>query len=130
MPGFLCAHSVLVGGRLTFSRDVFSLAARGLPKILLVNDVVAVENGARLMAGDQHRDSLWRTGTHKVAYARSTQVMEELFWFTGIVDEAYRFTGRLPCHLEVADWFPARKKTQGHSGKCWSRSSRCIASTP
>lgn len=48
------------------------------PDVLLIDDVVAVENGSRLVAGDLHGELLRDTGPDEVSDRRSSQIVKEL----------------------------------------------------
>src|SRR5438445_8566817 len=57
--------------------DVRRRALHCLAQIVLTGDVVAVEDGARLVPADLHRHALPDAGPHHVAHAAAPQVVEE-----------------------------------------------------
>lgn len=49
-------------------------------KVLSAHNVVAVEDGARLVSADRHGDSLGNTGANEIADSRPTEIVKELRW--------------------------------------------------
>ena len=69
----------------------------GLEQFLFVDDVVAVEDGAGLVAGQEHGDALGDTGADQVAGGGAAAIMEEAGRHAG------RLTGGAPRRAPAAD---------------------------
>jgi hypothetical protein len=78
--------------------NVFGETARCVFEIGLADDVVAVEDGSSLVAGDAHRYPLRDACADQVPDDRATQVVKEFSWQAG------RFARPLPRLAPVADW--------------------------
>lgn len=74
-------------------------SAGSVGKVGSVNDVVALENGARLVATDRHRYALLHAKPAKVADATPSQIVEEQ------IGNARASANRLPDFAEACDWF-------------------------
>ena len=81
-----CAGRVRASaGRLRVVRQIGDELVPGVEQFLLVDDVVAVEDGAALVAGQEHGDPLGDAGADQVAGGGAA----------AIVEEAGRHAGRL-----------------------------------
>src|SRR5881409_1537292 len=92
--------------------DVVTRALHRLTEIVLGRDVVAVEDGARLVPADLHRHALADTGPHHVAHTAAPEVVEEPGRHPALAAiriravhaiEAGLDAGRRPRAAEVAD---------------------------
>ena len=84
-------------GRLGVLRQILHELVAGLEQFLLVDDVVAVEDGAGLVAGQKHGDPLGDTGADQVAGGGAAAVVEEAGRHAG------RLTGGAPRRAPAAD---------------------------
>ena len=69
----------------------------GLEQFLFVDDVVAVEDGAGLVAGQEHGDPLGEAGADQVAGGGAAAIVEEAGRYAG------RLTGGAPRRAPAAD---------------------------
>ena len=83
--------------RLCVLRQIGDQLVAGLEQFLLVDDVVAVEDGAGLVAGQEHGDALGDAGADQVAGGGAAAIMEEAGRHAG------RLTGRAPGRAPAAD---------------------------
>ena len=81
------------GRRLCVLRQIGDQLIPGLEEFLFVDDVVAVEDGAGLVAGQEHGDPLGDAGADQVAGGGAA----------AIVEEAGRHPGRLAGRAPAAD---------------------------
>ena len=65
------------GRRLCVLRQILNELVAGLEQFLFVDDVVAVEDGAGLVAGQEHGDALGDTGADQVAGGGAAAIVEE-----------------------------------------------------
>ena len=91
--GRVCAPA----GRLRLLRQIGDKLIPGLEQFLLVDDVVAVEDGAALVAGQEHGDSLGDAGADQVASGGAAAIVEEAGRHAG------RLTGGAPRRAPAAD---------------------------
>src|SRR5580765_3930910 len=71
-------------------------------QISLAHDVVTIENRARLVPADCHRDTFWDSAPHHVSHGSPTQIMKEQLG-------NFRFCADLcPGDAKVADRFAMR----------------------
>ena len=84
-------------GRLRLLRQILNELVPGLEQFLFVDDVVAVEDGAALVAGQEHGDPLGDTGADQVAGGGAAAVVEEAGRY------ASRLTGGAPRRAPAAD---------------------------
>ena len=85
------------GRRLCVLRQIGDQLIPGLEEFLLVDDVVAVEDGAGLVAGQEHGDALGDTGADQVAGGGAAAIVEEVGRY------ASRLTGGAPRRAPAAD---------------------------
>ena len=78
-------------------RQIGDQLVAGLEQFLLVDDVVAVEDGAGLVAGQEHGDALGDAGADQVAGGGAAAVVEEAGRHAG------RLTGGAPRRAPAAD---------------------------
>ena len=83
--------------RLCVLRQIGDQLIPGLEQFLFVDDVVAVEDGAGLVAGQEHGDPLGDTGADQVAGGGAAAIMEEAGRHAG------RLTGGAPRRAPAAD---------------------------
>ena len=84
-------------GRLRLLRQIRTELVAGLEQFLLVDDVVAVEDGAALVAGQEHGDPLGDAGADQVAGGGAAAIVEEAGRHAG------RLTGGAPRGAPAAD---------------------------
>ena len=97
-------------GRLRLLRQIRTELVAGLEQFLLVDDVVAVEDGAALVAGQEHGDPLGDAGADQVAGGGAAAIVEEAGRHAG------RLTGGAPRGAQRRTGMPSRWKTSGLSG--------------
>ena len=85
------------GRRLCVLLQVGDQLVPGLEQFLFVDDVVAVEDGAGLVAGQEHGDALGDTGADEVAGGGAAAIVEEAGRYAG------RLTGSAPRGTPAAD---------------------------
>ena len=85
------------GRRLCVLRQIGDQLVAGLEQFLFVDDVVAVEDGAALVAGQEHGDALGDTGADQVAGGGAAAIVEEAGRYAG------RLTGGAPRRAPAAD---------------------------
>ena len=83
--------------RLCVLRQIGDQLVAGLEQFLLVDDVVAVEDGAGLVAGQEHGDALGDAGADQVAGGGAAAIVEEAGRY------ASRLTGGAPRRAPAAD---------------------------
>ena len=83
--------------RLGVLRQIGDELVAGLEQFLLVDDVVAVEDGAGLVAGQEHGDALGDAGADQVAGGGAAAIVEEAGRYAG------RLTGGAPRRAPAAD---------------------------
>ena len=83
--------------RLCVLRQIGDELVACLDQFLLIDDVVAVEDGAGLVAGQEHGDPLWDAGADQVAGGGAAAVVEEAGRHAG------RLAGRTPRGAPAAD---------------------------
>ena len=83
--------------RLRLVRQILDELVPGVEQFLLVDDVVAVEDGAALVAGQEHGDSLGHAGADQVAGGGAPAIVEEAGRHPG------RLTGGAPRRAPAAD---------------------------
>ena len=83
--------------RLCVLRQIGDQLVAGLEQFLFVDDVVAVEDGAGLVAGQEHGDALGDTGADQVAGGGAAAVVEEAGRY------ASRLTGGAPRRAPAPD---------------------------
>ena len=83
--------------RLCVLRQIGDQLVAGLEQFLFVDDVVAVEDGAGLVAGQEHGDPLGDTGADQVAGGGAAAIVEEAG------RHASRLTGGAPRRAPAAD---------------------------
>ena len=83
--------------RLCVLRQIGDKLVAGLEQFLLVDDVVAVEDGAGLVAGQEHGDALGDAGADQVAGGGAAAIVEEAG------RHASRLTGGAPRRAPAAD---------------------------
>ena len=83
--------------RLCLLRQIGDKLVASLEQFLLVDDVVAVEDGAALVAGQEHGDSLGHAGADQVAGGGAAAIVEEAGRHAG------RLTGGAPGRAPAAD---------------------------
>ena len=76
--------------RLRLLRQIGDELVPGVEQFLLVDNVVAVEDGAALVAGQEHGDPLGNAGADQVAGGGAAAIVEEAGWHPG------RLAGRAP----------------------------------
>ena len=84
-------------GRLRLLLQIGDKLVAGLEEFLLVDDVVAVEDGAALVAGQEHGDPLGDAGADQVAGGGAAAIVEEAG------RHASRLTGGAPRRAPAAD---------------------------
>ena len=84
-------------GRLRVLRQILDELVAGVEEFLLVDDVVAVEDGAGLVAGQEHGDALGDAGADQVAGGGAPAIVEEAGRHAG------RLTGGAPRRAPAAD---------------------------
>ena len=85
------------GRRLCVLRQIGDQLIPGLEEFLFVDDVVAVEDGAGLVAGQEHGDALGDAGADQVAGGGAAAIVEEAGWHAG------RLAGGAPRRAPAAD---------------------------
>ena len=85
--GRVCAPA---GQRLCLLRQIRNELVPGVEQFLLVDDVVAVEDGATLVAGQEHGDPLGDAGADQVSGGSAAAIVEEAGRHAGCL------TGRAP----------------------------------
>ena len=98
------------GVALCVLRQILHELVAGLEQFLLVDDVVAVEDGAGLVAGQEHGDPLGDTGADQVAGGGAAAIMEEAGRHAG------RLTGGAPRRAPAADGDAVAVEDQGAVG--------------
>ena len=83
--------------RLGVLRQILHELVAGLEQFLLVDDVVAVEDGAGLVAGQEHGDALGDAGADQVVGGGAPAIVEEAGRYAG------RLTGGAPRRAPAAD---------------------------
>ena len=83
--------------RLCVLRQIGDELIPGLEEFLFVDDVVAVEDGAGLVAGQEHGDALGHAGADQVAGGGAAAIVEEAGRHPG------RLAGRAPRRAPAAD---------------------------
>ena len=83
--------------RLCVLRQILHELVASVEQFLLVDDVIAVEDGAGLVAGQEHGDALGDTGADQVAGGGAAAIVEE----AGRYDS--RLTGGAPRRAPAAD---------------------------
>ena len=83
--------------RLRLLRQIGDQLVPGVEQFLLVNNVVAVEDGAALVAGQEHGDPLGNAGADQVAGGGAPAIVEEAGWHPG------RLAGGAPRRAPAAD---------------------------
>ena len=83
--------------RLGVLRQIGDELVAGLEEFLFVDDVVAVEDGAGLVAGQEHGDALGDTGADQVAGGGAAAIVEKAGRYAG------RLTGGAPRRAPAAD---------------------------
>ena len=83
--------------RLCVLRQIGDQLVPGLEQFLFVDDVVAVEDGAALVAGQEHGDPLGDAGADQVAGGGAAAIVEEAGRHPG------RLTGGAPGRAPAAD---------------------------
>ena len=83
--------------RLCVLRQIGDKLVAGFEQFLLVDDVVTVEDGAALVAGQEHGDALGDTGADQVAGGGAAAIVEEAGRHAG------RLTGGAPGRAPAAD---------------------------
>ena len=78
-------------------RQIGDQLVPGLEQFLFVDDVVAVEDGAALVAGQEHGDPLGHAGADQVAGGGAAAIVEEAGRHAG------RLTGSAPRGTPAAD---------------------------
>ena len=84
-------------GRLRLPRQIGDELVAGVEQFLFVDDVVAVEDGAALVAGQEHGDPLGDAGADQVAGGGAAAIVEEAGRHAG------RLTGGAPRRAQAAD---------------------------
>ena len=69
--------------RLRLLRQILDELVPGVEQFLLVNNVVAVEDGAALVPGQEHGDALGNAGADQVAGGGAPAIVEEAGWHPG-----------------------------------------------
>ena len=83
--------------RLRLLRQILDELVPGVEQFLFVDDVVAVEDGAALVAGQEHGDPLGDAGADQVAGGGAAAIAEEAGRHPG------RLAGRTPRRAPAAD---------------------------
>ena len=86
--------------RLRLLREIGDELVPGVEQFLLVDNVVAVEDGAALVPGQEHGDPLGDTGADQVARGGAAAVVKEAGRYPG------RLAGRAPRGAPAADGDP------------------------
>ena len=84
--------------RLRLLRQILDELVPGVEQFLLVDDVVAVENGPALVAGQEHGDPFGDVRADQVARGGAAAVVKEAGRHPG------RLTGGAPRRAPAADW--------------------------
>ena len=84
-------------GRLRLLRQIGDELVAGLEQFLLVNNVVAVEDGATLVAGQEHGDPFGDIRADQVAGGGAPAIVEEAGW------HPCRLAGGAPRRAPAAD---------------------------
>ena len=84
-------------GRLRLLRQILHELVPGVEQFLLVDDVVTVEDGAALVAGQEHGNPLGDAGADQVAGGGAAAIVEEAGRHAG------RLTGGAPRRAPAAD---------------------------
>ena len=84
-------------GRLRLLRQIGDQLVPGLEEFLFVDDVVAVEDGAGLVTGQEHGDALGDAGADQVAGGGAAAIVEEAGRYAG------RLAGGAPRRAPAAD---------------------------
>src|SRR5215470_9853502 len=79
---------------------------RCLGNVCLVRDVVPVEYGVCLVAGNFPRRLLWHATANHIPHSRTPQIVEEKPWHSRCL---YK---RLPCFPKVFHWLAVRPRNQ------------------
>ena len=85
-------------GRLRLLREVGDELVPGVEQFLLVDDVVAVEDGAALVSGQEHGNPLGDAGSDQVARGGAAAVVKKTGRHPG------RLTGGAPRRAPAANW--------------------------
>ena len=96
--------------RLRLLREILDELVPGVEQFLLINNVVAVEDGAALMPGQKHGDPLGNAGTDQVAGGGATAVVQEAGRHPS------RLTGGAPRRAPAADRDAVAVKDQRAAG--------------
>ena len=96
--------------RLRLLRQILDELVPGVEQFLLVDNVVAVEDGPALVPGQEHGDPLGDAGADQVAGGGAPTIVKEAGRHPG------RLTGGAPRRAPAADGMPSRWKTSGLSG--------------
>ena len=95
--GRRCRSGARARGRPRLLRQILDKLVPGVEQFLFVDDVVAVEDGATLVAGQEHGDPLGDAGADQVAGGGAAAIMEEAGRHAG------RLTGGAPRRAPAAD---------------------------
>ena len=89
---------------------------RGVGKIALAHDVVAVKDGARFMTADFHADNFWHASTYQVAHGRAAQIVKEQAFALRSLCDRFPRPAKIRNGYALARLLCAKKKKPGSIG--------------